>query len=114
MQIDPVALSAKSKLDAFMNQAFAVRALAGADLIEQRDGALFQKAGPNAAKHIVRRVTFQDDVVDAVSVQQLPEQKAGRACADDGYFGPQFAFSPTASACDPQSPYASAKTSYNV
>ena len=49
MQIDAVALSAKGQFNAFMDQAFAVRALAGADLIEQRDGAFFQKAGPDAA-----------------------------------------------------------------
>jgi hypothetical protein len=97
-----------------MDQAFAVRALAGADLIEQRDSALFQKAGPDAAKHIIRRVTFQNDVVDAAGVQQLTKQEAGRPRADDGYFRPQRAFSPMASACDPQSSYASAKTSAAV
>ena len=114
MQIDPVALSAKGKLDAFMDQTFAVRALAGADLIEQCDGAFFQKAGPDAAKHVVWRLTLQDDVVDAAGVQQLTEQEAGRPRADDGYFRPQRAFSPMASACDPQSSYASVKTGYSV
>jgi hypothetical protein len=114
MQIDPVALSAKSKLDALMDQAFAVRALAGADLIEQCDGAFFEKAGPDAAKYIVRRLTLQDDVVDAASMQQLAEQKAGRPRADDGYFRPQRPFSPMASACDPQSSYASTTATYNV
>jgi hypothetical protein len=109
-----VALPAEGELDAFMDQAFAARAPAGTGVIEQRDGALFEQAGPNAGKHVVRRVTFQNDVVDAASVQQLPKQEAGRPGTDDGYFRPQHPFSLIASACDPQSSYASAKTGYNV
>jgi hypothetical protein len=30
---------------------------------------------------------FEDDVVDAVPVQQLPEQQSGRAGADNGDLG---------------------------
>jgi hypothetical protein len=47
-------------------------------------------------------------------VQQLPKQEAGRPGTDDGYFRPQHPFSLIASACDPQSSYASAKADYNV
>jgi len=81
---------------------------------EDTVAALFEQAGPDAGKHVVRRVTFQNDVVDAASVQQLPKQEASRPSADDGYFRPQHPFSLMASACDPQSSYASAKTGYNV
>ena len=89
-KIDAVALAAKGKFDAFVDQAFVMRALAGADFVEQRDGAFFKKAGTNAAQHVFRRVTLQDHVVDAVSVQQLPKQQTGWPRANDRDFGPQL------------------------
>ena len=82
--------AAECKLDAMMDQAFAMRARAGADLIEQGDRAFFQQAGADAAEHIVRGLALQDDIVDSVGVQQLPEQQACGSRADDCYFGPQY------------------------
>ena len=63
--VDAMTAAAKRKLDAIVDQPLAVRARAGADFIEQRHRALFQKAGADAAEHIFRRLAFQDDVVDA-------------------------------------------------
>ena len=82
--------AAEGEFDAVMHQAFAMRARAGADLIEQRHRALFEQAGADAAEHIVGRLAFQDDVVDAVAVQQLSEQQSRRPGADDCYFCPQY------------------------
>ena len=90
MQVDAVARAAEGELDAMMDQAFAMRARAGADFVEQRHGAFFEQAGADAAEHIFRRLALQDDVVDAVSVQQLPKQQSGRPRADDCYFCPQY------------------------
>ena len=67
---------------------------AGADLIEQRDGSFFQEAGTDATEHVVRALPFENDVVDAVSVQQLPEQQSGRPCPDDCDFCPQYVLLP--------------------
>ena len=90
MHVDAVARAAEGELDAVMHQALAVRALAGADLVEQRHRSFFEQAGADAAEHIVRRLPLQDDVVDAVAVQQLPEQQSRRPGADDCYFCPQY------------------------
>ena len=83
-------LPAEGELDAVMDQALAVRARAGADFIEQRDRAFFEKAGADAAEHIVRRLAFQDDVVDSVGVKQLSQQQSRRPRANDCYFCPQY------------------------
>ncbi len=73
-----------------MDQAFAVSARAGAHFVEQCDRSLFKQAGADAAEHIVRGLAFQNDVVDATAVQQLPQQQARRPRANDCYFCPQY------------------------
>jgi hypothetical protein len=85
-----VAVAGESELDAVMDQAFAVRAVTGADFIEQGHGAFFQQAGANPAEHVVRGLAFQDDVVDSASVKQLSQQQSRRPCANDCYFCPQY------------------------
>ena len=72
LHVDAVPAAAEGELDAVMDQALAVGARAGADFVEQRHRALFQKAGADAAEHVFRRLALQDDVVDAVAVKQLP------------------------------------------
>ena len=88
--VDAVARAAESQLDAMVDQALAMRPRAGADLVEQGHGALFEQPGADAAEHIVRRLAFQDDVVDAVGMKQLSQQQSCRSGADDGYFCPQY------------------------
>ena len=85
-----MAAACEGELDAVMDQAFAVRARAGADLVQQGHRSLFQQAGADAAEHVVRRLALQNDVVDSVSVKQLPQQQSRRPCANDCYFCPQY------------------------
>ena len=70
-------------LDAVVHQAFALHTRADARLLEQIDRALLDHAGADAAQHVARRVPLEDDVVDAVLMQQLAQQQSGRARADD-------------------------------
>ncbi len=60
---------------------------ADAGLVQQVDGDLLQHAGANAAEHVLGGLALEDDGVDAGLVQQLAEQQAGRAGADDGDLG---------------------------
>ncbi|MBA7659170.1 hypothetical protein ES703_67143 [subsurface metagenome] len=90
MQVDAVARAAEGQLQAVMHQPLAVSARTSADLVEQTHGAFLEQAGADAAEHIVAGLPLQDHIVDAVEVQQLPEQQAGRAGADDGHLGAQF------------------------
>ena len=53
MHVDAMPRAAERQFDAVMDQALAMRARAGADLVEQRDRAFFEQAGADAAEHIV-------------------------------------------------------------
>src|SRR5580693_3310150 len=89
MDVDAMARAAEGELDAMVDQAFAVRAPAGADLVEQRHRSFFKQAGADAAEHIIRRLAFQNDVVDSIGVKQLPQQQSRWPRTDDCYFCPQ-------------------------
>ena len=84
----------KGELDAFMHQAFGMRPRAGADLVEQPDRSLLQKAGADAAQHVIRALPLQNDIVDAVFVQKLPKQQSCRPGPDDCDFCPQYLLLP--------------------
>ena len=77
----------KDQLDAVVHRAFGFHTLAHAGLGQQVDRDLFQDAGADAAQHVVAALTLDDDVVDAGFVQQLTEQQARWAGADDGDLG---------------------------
>ncbi len=85
-----MAVACEGEFDAAMHQALAVGAAARTGFIEQCHCALFQEAGPDASEHIIRRLPFQDDVVDSIGVKQLSEQQSRRPCANDCYFCPQY------------------------
>src|ERR1700722_51429 len=89
MHVDAMARAAEGELDAMVDQALAVRALAGAALIEQRHRSFFEQAGADAAEHVFRRLAFQDDVVDSANVKQLSQQQSRWPRTDDCYFSPQ-------------------------
>ncbi|MCY1302951.1 hypothetical protein D9M70_526370 [compost metagenome] len=78
------AAAVESQFEAVVHQAFMVHARADVGFAQQVDHALFQHPGANAAEDVVRALAFDDDVVDSSLVQQLAEEKAGRAGADDG------------------------------
>ena len=84
-----MARAAERQFDAMMDQSLAVGARAGAYLVHQRDRAFFEESGADPAEHIFRRLAFQDDVVDVVAPQQLPQQQSRWARANDYYFCPQ-------------------------
>ncbi len=67
-----------------MGCAFAVHALAEPDFAQQRDGAGLQHAGANPFQHVRAGLALQHDAVDAVAVENMGEQQAGRPAADDG------------------------------
>ncbi len=76
-------LVAKAQLDAMVDQALLVHPGADACLVEQVLRDLLDDAGAYAAEHVVLAALLDDDGVDAGLVQQLAEQQARRAGADD-------------------------------
>ncbi|MNF99388.1 hypothetical protein D3C84_822810 [compost metagenome] len=81
------ALAGHLQFDTLVDQAFGIHAFVDAGFAQQVNGALLEDTGTNAAEDVVRRLAFDDDVVDAGAMQQLTEQEAGRAGADDGDLG---------------------------
>src|SRR5688572_17187902 len=88
MEIDAMAPAANAEFDAVMDQAFAMHAGAAARFIDQSHRALFKHPGTYAAQHMLAGMAFQDDIVDTGLQQQLAEQQAGGACADDCHLCP--------------------------
>ncbi len=70
-----------------MRMALAIHARAEADLAQQFDAAGLQHAGANPRQHIGAALPFQHDAVDAVAMEDMRQQQAGRAAADDRHLG---------------------------
>ncbi|KAF1050817.1 MAG: hypothetical protein GAK43_02660 [Stenotrophomonas maltophilia] len=86
-QVDTLTTAIQDQLETIVGQAFGIQALADAGLAQQVDATLFQYPGANASEHIVGGLALKDDVVDSGTLQQLAEQQASRAGADDGDTG---------------------------
>ena len=86
-KVDAVAHAIDTELRPVVDQALAMHALAGTGFVDQVDPHLFDHARTNAAQDIVRRLPFEDDIVDAVPMQQLAKQQARRTGADDHNLG---------------------------
>ncbi|MCY1418369.1 hypothetical protein D9M71_339270 [compost metagenome] len=83
LEVNTNALATNQQFDAVMDQAFGIHAFGHTGFAQHVDGALLQHTGTNTAEDIIRRLTFEDDVGDAGIMQQLAEQKTGRAGADN-------------------------------
>ena len=70
-----------------VHRAFCLHPLAHTGLGQEVHRDLLQNASPDAAQHRVAALALDDDVVDAGLVQQLAEQQAGGASADDRNLG---------------------------
>ena len=66
-----------------MRVTFAIHAFAGARIAQNLNGAEFEHPGADAFQHIGFRLPLDDDAVDSVAVQQMREEQASRAAADD-------------------------------
>ena len=64
-------------LGAVVHKPFALHTGADARFIEQIDSPLLDDPGANPFQHIARRMTFEDDVIDPMLIQQLAQQQAG-------------------------------------
>ncbi len=74
---------AEADVDRLVDHAFAPQPLVQAELAHQIDGALLQHAGAHAVFHIGAAARFQHDAVDALAIEQMREEQARGARADD-------------------------------
>jgi hypothetical protein len=64
-----------------------MHAAADAGFVQKVHGDLFDYARAHAAKNVVRSLTFKNDVIDTVFVQELTEQQPCRPGADNDDLG---------------------------
>src|SRR3954470_6560955 len=87
VEVDAVAATGEAQLDAVVDEALALEALAGPDLAHQVDRALLQHAGPDRGLDRRARAALDDDRLDAAQVEHLREQQPRRPGADDADLG---------------------------
>ena len=88
VHVNAVAGAVEQQVKAAVDQAFLVHALAHAGFVQQVHADLFQHTCTDAREHIVAALALDDDGVNAGFVQQLAQQQARGARADDGHLGP--------------------------
>jgi hypothetical protein len=82
-EVHAVAPAVEAELDAVVDEAFAVHALAGPAGAQHVGRALFEDAGALALLDVVAVARLQQYAVDSGLVQQAGEQQPRRAAADD-------------------------------
>ena len=80
---DAVAVAGEAQDNAFVNQAFAVHPGADSGVAHLLAGIMFHEAGADAAFDVRSGLGLDDDAVDTVQMQDLGEEEAGGAGADD-------------------------------
>jgi hypothetical protein len=78
-------LAAEAEVEAVVDGAFALEAVADAGGDHGVDGALFEHAGADGGFDGVAGAALDDDAVNTLEVQEVGEEKAGGAGADDAY-----------------------------
>jgi hypothetical protein len=87
LEVDPVPLAVVAQLDPLVDRALAVHPLADARLAQGVHRALLEHAGAHALDHVLLVAVLEHDRLDPVQVQEMREQQAGRAGADDADLG---------------------------
>ena len=82
-EIDVVALSLKTEIQAVVTQPALLHSRTHAHRHEQIDRALFEDASAHPIDDVITAAVLDDDRIDAVAVQQLREHQPCRTCADD-------------------------------
>ena len=82
-----MACAVDTNLHTFMHEPVRVHAGADARFVKKIDRDLLDNAGANAAKHVFAGLPFENDIVDAMLVQELTEQQSRRAGSDNGDLG---------------------------
>src|SRR5439155_3560414 len=85
--IDAVARAEEAEVNASVHHAFTVEARADTDVAHHIHRALLENASTDALNDVVLAPGFEDDGIDALEMQQLSEQQARGASADDTYLG---------------------------
>jgi len=86
-EVDAMAAVVETEFDAAVFEALTFEAVANAEFVHELDGGVFEKASADALFDVGAGVEFEDDGLDAETVEEEREEEAGGAGADDGYLG---------------------------
>ena len=86
-EIDLKHAVANGDLRAIMGEAFSTEPASATSFLKQIDQAAFEDPSADAAEHIVFGFALNDDRTDVVPLEELAEQQARRAAADDRNLG---------------------------
>lgn len=84
-EVDAVGAAVEPELYALVREALAVHPLSGPRGAQHLGRAVFEDAGTLALLDVIAGAEFQHDAVDSLAVEQMGQQQAGRAGADDAY-----------------------------
>ena len=87
VHVHTVTCAFEQQVKAGVHQTLFVHALAYTRFVEQVHGHLLQHACADTREHIVGALALDDDGVDARLEQQLAQQQARWACANNGHLG---------------------------
>jgi hypothetical protein len=87
MHVDVMARATEADVDAVVDEALALHAVAESDGVQKISRALFEDAGADAVDNVFLAAGFEDDGVDAVQMQKMSEQETGRAAAYNSNLG---------------------------
>jgi hypothetical protein len=77
----------ETHLDAVVHESFRAHPLSDAGLFEEVRDSPLDYAGTNSLQDVLIAATLEDDVVDALTVEQVSEQEARWTGADDYHLG---------------------------
>jgi hypothetical protein len=83
LEIDAVALSAKSQFDAVVNQTLTLHSFADAHLREEIDCPRLKNAGADAFLAVLTGSAFEHDGLNALKMEEMGKHEASRSGSDD-------------------------------
>lgn len=72
-----------------MSQSVPLQVVSDAHRVQQIDGALLEDTRAHTIDHVLAAAVLDDDRIDAVHVQEMPEHQSRWACPDDPNLGGQ-------------------------
>src|SRR6185503_4586551 len=82
-QIDAMPLPLEGDIETVVSQSVALEVSADTHGMQQIDGSLLEDPRSHTIDHILAAAVLNDDGIDTVEMQQMPEHQARRTCADD-------------------------------
>jgi len=82
-KVNAMAVPVEAQFDTAVFEALAAEAIADAEFVHELDGIEFKEAGTDALFNVLAGVQFEDDGLNAETLEEEGEEEAGGSGADD-------------------------------